>query len=170
MATGRLSQRNQWAIRRLLLALALYGSMAVAAPPVDEAPLRFVDVTEQAGLSGFDGLQGSVAKDHIIEVMGGGVPFSTTTRTATSMFFSFAVRRSSSSSRAGTRFARSITETAKAALKTSPSVPASRTAAGDKGLPSPITTTTAGSTSFSPDMAAIRFTATWETGDLKRWE
>ena len=34
--------------------------------------LHFADVTEEAGLSGFIGIQGSAKKDHIIEVMGGG--------------------------------------------------------------------------------------------------
>ncbi len=41
-----------------------------------QAPdLRFVDVTSNSGLQAFDGLQGSVTKEHIIEVMGGGVAF-----------------------------------------------------------------------------------------------
>ncbi len=75
MATGLLSQNNRSAIRPLILALALHSPAAVAEPAAADSPLQFVDVTEEAGLSGFDGLQGSVAKDHIIEVMGGGVAF-----------------------------------------------------------------------------------------------
>ena len=37
--------------------------------------LRFVDATADSGVQGFDGLQGSVTKEHIIEVMGGGAAF-----------------------------------------------------------------------------------------------
>ena len=37
--------------------------------------LEFVDVTSDAGLENFQGLQGSVTKEHIIEVMGGGAAF-----------------------------------------------------------------------------------------------
>ncbi len=40
-----------------------------------EGSLQFVDVTREAGISGFRGIQGSEAKDHIIEVMGGGAGF-----------------------------------------------------------------------------------------------
>ncbi len=39
------------------------------------ASLQFTDVTNDSGLEVFDGLQGSVGKVHIIEVMGGGVAF-----------------------------------------------------------------------------------------------
>ena len=37
--------------------------------------LEFVDVTVASGLVEFRGVQGSVKKDHIIEVMGGGAAF-----------------------------------------------------------------------------------------------
>ena len=39
------------------------------------AALQFVDATSDSGLEAFDGLQGSVTKEHIIEVMGGGAAF-----------------------------------------------------------------------------------------------
>ena len=48
------------------------GAALAGAQPGD---LRFVDITADSGLQGFDGLQGSVSKEHIIEVMGGGVAF-----------------------------------------------------------------------------------------------
>ena len=58
-------------LRRLAATLALGAALAGAQP----ASLRFVDVTSDSGLQAFDGLQGSVTKEHIIEVMGGGVAF-----------------------------------------------------------------------------------------------
>lgn len=39
------------------------------------AEFRLVDATADSGIETFDGLQGSVGKEHIIEVMGGGVAF-----------------------------------------------------------------------------------------------
>ena len=48
------------------------GAVLGGAQPPD---LRFVDATADSGLQGFDGLQGSVTKEHIIEVMGGGAAF-----------------------------------------------------------------------------------------------
>ena len=55
--------------KRLLLALcAIYCSTHGFA-------LEFVDVTSSSGLADFRGVQGSVKKDHIIEVMGGGAAF-----------------------------------------------------------------------------------------------
>ncbi len=51
--------------------LACGAALGDAQPP----GLRFVDVTADSGLWGFQGLQGSVTKEHIIEVMGGGVAF-----------------------------------------------------------------------------------------------
>lgn len=39
------------------------------------AKLRFADVTEGSGIEDFAGVQGSEAKEHIIEVMGGGAAF-----------------------------------------------------------------------------------------------
>ena len=59
----------------ILIGLAVCGAQAGAAPGLGPPAIRFVDVTEQAGLAGFIGLQGSVEKDHIIEVMGGGAAF-----------------------------------------------------------------------------------------------
>ena len=53
-------------------ALIAFGAALAGAQPPD---LRFVDITADSGLQGFDGLQGSVSKEHIIEVMGGGVAF-----------------------------------------------------------------------------------------------
>ncbi|MDE0109146.1 MAG: CRTAC1 family protein [Bryobacterales bacterium] len=49
-----------------------FGCALASAQP---AELRFADVTAESGLDGFDGLQGSETKEHIIEVMGGGVAF-----------------------------------------------------------------------------------------------
>lgn len=62
----------------LLLGLvALLGESALVANDAsgESAGLRFTDVTEDAGLSAFIGVQGSDRKDHIIEVMGGGAGF-----------------------------------------------------------------------------------------------
>jgi hypothetical protein len=53
----------------VLLAVAGGASTAPA------ADLQFIDVTADSGLSGFRGIQGSETKEHIIEVMGGGVAF-----------------------------------------------------------------------------------------------
>lgn len=53
-------------------ALIAFCAVLASAQPPD---FRFVDITADSGLLGFDGLQGSVSKDHIIEVMGGGVAF-----------------------------------------------------------------------------------------------
>ena len=58
-------------LRRLAATVALGTALAGAQP----TSLRFVDVTSDSGLQAFDGLQGSVTKEHIIEVMGGGVAF-----------------------------------------------------------------------------------------------
>jgi hypothetical protein len=55
------------------LANALYRSLA--ASPDTQASPTFVDVTQQAGLSAFKNIQGSLAKQHIIETMGGGAGF-----------------------------------------------------------------------------------------------
>ena len=49
--------------------------LAVALAGAQSPHVRFVDATADSGLEGFDGLQGSVSKEHIIEVMGGGVAF-----------------------------------------------------------------------------------------------
>ena len=57
-----------WRIAPLLACVLI----AVSGLP---AQIRFVDVTADSGIETFDGLQGSVGKEHIIEVMGGGVAF-----------------------------------------------------------------------------------------------
>lgn len=62
--TGRLA----WRIAPLL-------ALAAFSHPARPAEFRFVDVTADSGIETFDGLQGSVGKEHIIEVMGGGVAF-----------------------------------------------------------------------------------------------
>ena len=55
---------------------ALAGCLLLApALPGHAAELEFSDVTEGSGLEGFHGLQGRESKDHIIEVMGGGVAY-----------------------------------------------------------------------------------------------
>ena len=59
--------------RRSFLAGLL--GLAAALASAQSSGLRFVDVTSGSGLAEFDGLQGSVSKEHIIEVMGGGVAF-----------------------------------------------------------------------------------------------
>ena len=51
---------------------ATFGAALAFAQP---AGLHFVDATPNSGLQAFDGLQGSVTKEHIIEVMGGGAAF-----------------------------------------------------------------------------------------------
>ncbi len=58
-------------------AAAVAGLLAAALATSDQgaAQVRFTDATPSSGLEAFDGLQGSVAKDHIIEVMGGGAAF-----------------------------------------------------------------------------------------------
>lgn len=48
---------------------------ALAAATGLAAELRFVDVTASSGLGHFRGVQGSVSKEHIVEVMGGGSAF-----------------------------------------------------------------------------------------------
>lgn len=55
------------------LAIASYGSL-VASPETEARP-TFVDVTQQSGLGAFRNIQGSLAKQHIIETMGGGAAF-----------------------------------------------------------------------------------------------
>lgn len=56
------------------LRLALV-AFSLALGLASSASIRFVDVTGDSGLAGFDGLQGSESKEHIIEVMGGGAAF-----------------------------------------------------------------------------------------------
>ncbi len=46
-----------------------------ASRPSASAAVRFVDVTREAGISDFRGIQGDDKKDHIVEVMGGGAAF-----------------------------------------------------------------------------------------------
>ena len=58
-------------LQGLVAAVALGAALAEAQP----TDLRFIDVTSSSGLEKFDGLQGSVTKEHIIEVMGGGAAF-----------------------------------------------------------------------------------------------
>lgn len=53
--------------------MALYPSL-VASPDKEGHP-TFVDVTQQSGLAAFKNIQGSLAKQHIIETMGGGAAF-----------------------------------------------------------------------------------------------
>ncbi len=67
-------QRNGRARQVRSLLTGLLGLLATLASAQSQG-LRFVDVTPASGLEGFDGLQGSVSKQHIIEVMGGGVAF-----------------------------------------------------------------------------------------------
>lgn len=55
-----------------MTATLAFGTALATAQPTD---LRFIDVTSNSGLETFDGLQGSVTKEHIIEVMGGGAAF-----------------------------------------------------------------------------------------------
>lgn len=68
---------GKWLIITLLaccaLAMALYPSL-VASPDKEIHP-TFVDVTQQSGLAAFKNIQGSLAKQHIIETMGGGAAF-----------------------------------------------------------------------------------------------
>ena len=61
--------------RRHAAAVAVHLAAALAASGQGPAQVRFTDATPGSGLEAFDGLQGSVAKDHIIEVMGGGAAF-----------------------------------------------------------------------------------------------
>ena len=56
-------------LRCLILALGFGACVAQA------TDLKLIDVTASSGLSGFRGVQGSESKEHIIEVMGGGVAF-----------------------------------------------------------------------------------------------
>lgn len=58
-------------LRRCAATATLGAALACAQP----AGLHFVDATSNSGLQAFDGLQGSVTKEHIIEVMGGGAAF-----------------------------------------------------------------------------------------------
>jgi hypothetical protein len=53
--------------------MGLYRSV-VASPDKEALPI-FVDVTQQSGLATFKNIQGSLAKQHIIETMGGGAAF-----------------------------------------------------------------------------------------------
>lgn len=62
-------RRAAASLRLALVAFSL--ALGLASP----ASIRFVDVTGDSGLAGFDGLQGSESKEHIIEVMGGGAAF-----------------------------------------------------------------------------------------------
>ena len=75
-----MSEYNVGVWLRALLVLGLVTLLGTSALEANDASgkspsLRFTDVTEDAGLSGFIGVQGSERKDHIIEVMGGGAGF-----------------------------------------------------------------------------------------------
>lgn len=61
--------------RRLALLIAPLLALAAFAHSASATEVRFVDATAGSGIETFDGLQGSVGKEHIIEVMGGGVAF-----------------------------------------------------------------------------------------------
>jgi enediyne biosynthesis protein E4 len=52
--------------------LVLAAALLADDPP---SPIRFADITEQAGLGEFRNVQGGLAKPHILEVMGGGAAF-----------------------------------------------------------------------------------------------
>lgn len=73
-SAGRRRRLWQSHFKRLqgFVATTGFGAALIAAQPLD---LGFVDVTSNSGLEAFDGLQGSVTKEHIIEVMGGGAAF-----------------------------------------------------------------------------------------------
>src|SRR5688572_33331203 len=49
----------------------VFGALLLASPEKKTNPI-FVDVTQEAGLSAFKNIQGSLSKQHIIETMGGG--------------------------------------------------------------------------------------------------
>lgn len=65
----------------LVIALVCSGALAIAsyrslvASPETEAHPTLLDVTQQSGLGAFKNIQGSLAKQHIIETMGGGAAF-----------------------------------------------------------------------------------------------
>jgi len=73
-SAGRRRTLLQSHFKRLqgFVATTAFGAALITAQPLD---LGFVDVTSNSGLEAFDGLQGSVTKEHIIEVMGGGAAF-----------------------------------------------------------------------------------------------
>ena len=52
----------------------VFGALLLASPGEESNPI-FVDVTQEAGLSAFKNIQGSLSKQHIIETMGGGAGF-----------------------------------------------------------------------------------------------
>lgn len=58
-----------------MVSLTLAGAADKANVPKKPEGIRFVDVTEAAGIAGFRGVQGDEKKDHIVEVMGGGSAF-----------------------------------------------------------------------------------------------
>ncbi len=75
METAVRAADRGWKVFWVIPALLLLGTPS-RGPAADSSPLiRFTDVTKDAGLYGFRGVQGDTRKDHIIEVMGGGAAF-----------------------------------------------------------------------------------------------